>query len=61
MQVLLAVSALRAGKAPRIANLAQPAHTGLRYALETTVLAAGPALITAASPSGACAALVLAS
>jgi 3-oxoacyl-(acyl-carrier-protein) synthase len=61
MQVLLAVSALRAGKAPKIANLAQPAQTGLRYALETTALTAGPALITATSPSGACSALVLAS
>jgi 3-oxoacyl-[acyl-carrier-protein] synthase II len=61
LQAIAALCALARGKAPKIAGLSQPAVPGLRYALETSALESGPALLTATSPSGACSALVLAS
>jgi 3-oxoacyl-[acyl-carrier-protein] synthase II len=59
LQAMLGLCALRAGKAPAIAGLTEPAVPGLRYAREATTLAPGAALISAMSPSGACSALVL--
>jgi len=57
---IVALSALRSHRAPPIARLEAARVPGLRYLLQPSELAAGAALLTATSFSGACSALVLA-
>jgi 3-oxoacyl-[acyl-carrier-protein] synthase II len=59
LQSIVALSALRARRAPPIARFAVPRAPGLRYLSELAELDAGAALLTAISPSGSCSALVL--
>jgi 3-oxoacyl-(acyl-carrier-protein) synthase len=59
LQSLLALSAMRSGKAPPIARFAEPEVHGLRYLREESPVDSGCALVTSMSISGACSALVL--
>jgi 3-oxoacyl-(acyl-carrier-protein) synthase len=56
---IVALSALRARRAPPIARLTAPRPGGLRLLAEPAELGPGSALLTAVSPSGSCSALVL--
>jgi 3-oxoacyl-[acyl-carrier-protein] synthase II len=59
LQALVALEALRAGTAPPIAGLEQPAVSGPAYLTTPTPLTGDVALVTATSPLGACAAAVV--
>ncbi len=59
VQSVVALQALRAGIAPPIVGLREPAVAGLRYLASASALDSGCALITSIAPSGACSALVL--
>jgi 3-oxoacyl-[acyl-carrier-protein] synthase II len=59
LQSLVALSALRSGTAPPIAQLEEPEVHGLRYLQQESPVDSGYALVTSMSISGACSALVL--
>jgi 3-oxoacyl-[acyl-carrier-protein] synthase II len=59
LQVLVAMSSLRDGKAPPIAGLEAPELPGLRYLTEETPLSTSHALVTSTSQSGSCSAAVI--
>jgi 3-oxoacyl-[acyl-carrier-protein] synthase II len=59
LQAAVALSAMSSGRAPPIARLEEPEVPGLRYATRPLDVAAGHALVTATSQTGACSALVL--
>jgi 3-oxoacyl-[acyl-carrier-protein] synthase II len=60
LQAVIALEAMRVGRAPPIARLREPAASNqLRYAREVLPIEGRNALVTATSRSGACATLVL--
>ena len=59
LQTLVAVAAMRSGKAPPIVGLEDPVFAGLRYLTREANVDARNALVTSISYEGACSALVV--
>lgn len=59
VQAAIAIAALRSGRAPPIAGLEEPAVPGLAYATREREVAGPDALVTAASQTGSCSAVIL--
>jgi 3-oxoacyl-(acyl-carrier-protein) synthase len=59
LQTIVAIAALSGSPAPGVAGLREPAVPGLAYLTAPKEIAAGRALVTATSQTGACSALVV--
>jgi 3-oxoacyl-(acyl-carrier-protein) synthase len=59
LQTVVALSAMRSGRAPPIVGLEEPEVPGLRYVTREASVEPGYALVTSTSHAGGCSALVL--